>query len=315
MNIFSALSTGKSRLHETSMSAMLAYFLNPDQDHGLGRIFLNKFLKLANEHNIYTNYIENSFKVEIDLEVSYYTENNRNDIDVQIKILDSNNKEVHRILIENKIKIAAANPQQLKTYYDAVLQGNIKNDDNFELEKDGLSENDLSVIFLTPESNNKILAEEYSNLETSNNSNNKVWIRWNSNDGSNQTIVSLIKEILELEQSAQISPINEYMRHTFKAFAYYINQTMNRSSIKNRIGDIGEILQEKDIYIKDALYHIVLRNSGQIQLFNEDGEKVQARPLLKQYIKENNITNKYDDAKGTTRQYGKLIFDYLNTKG
>jgi len=308
MNIFSALSTGKSRLHETSMSAMLAYFLNPDQDHGLGRIFLNKFLKLADENGIYTKYIDTGFKVEIDLEVQYYSskENKRNDIDVQIKILDPNNREVHRILIENKIKIGAANSEQLQTYYQTILEKSSQNDDNFEL-----TEDDLSVIFLTPESNNKTLAEEYSQLETS----NKVWIRWNNNDGSNQTIVSLIKEILELEQSAQISPINEYMRHTFKAFAYYINQTMNKSSIKNRFGNIGEIVQEETISIHGASYEIVLRNSGQIQLFDEDSEKVQARPLLKQYIKENNITNKYDDAKGTTRQYGKLIFDYLNTKG
>ena len=58
MNIFSVLSMGKSRLHETSMSAMLAYLLNPNQDHGLGNKFLKSFLELANENNIYSMYIE-----------------------------------------------------------------------------------------------------------------------------------------------------------------------------------------------------------------------------------------------------------------
>jgi hypothetical protein len=46
MNIFSVLSMGKSRLRETSMSAMLAYLLNPNQDHGLGYRFLKSFLEL-----------------------------------------------------------------------------------------------------------------------------------------------------------------------------------------------------------------------------------------------------------------------------
>lgn len=50
MNIFSVLSMGKSRLHETSMSAMLAYLLNPNQDHGVGNKFLKSFLELSNEN-------------------------------------------------------------------------------------------------------------------------------------------------------------------------------------------------------------------------------------------------------------------------
>lgn len=52
MNIFNVLSMGKSRLHETSMSAMLAYLLSPNQDHGLGRKFIDSFLLLANEKNL-----------------------------------------------------------------------------------------------------------------------------------------------------------------------------------------------------------------------------------------------------------------------
>lgn len=49
MNIFSVLSMGKSRLNETSMSAMLGYLLSPYQDHGLGSKFLVSFLEIANE--------------------------------------------------------------------------------------------------------------------------------------------------------------------------------------------------------------------------------------------------------------------------
>ena len=55
MNIFSVLSMGKSRLHETSMSAMLAYLLNPNQDHGLGHKFLSSFFELVNKKEIYNS--------------------------------------------------------------------------------------------------------------------------------------------------------------------------------------------------------------------------------------------------------------------
>ena len=153
MNIFSVLSMGKSRLHETSMSAMLAYLLNPNQDHGLGNKFLKSFLELANEHNIYSTYIEkiglNELKYDIDLEVQYYdNDRKRSDIDVQIKIFDDNWNELHRIIIENKIKIGAANPKQLEQYYDVVI--NDVNDENISKDK-------LSVVFITPHTNNKIL--------------------------------------------------------------------------------------------------------------------------------------------------------------
>ena len=171
MNIFSVLSMGKSRLHETSMSAMLAYLLNPNQDHGVGNKFLKSFLELANKNNIYSMYIEKigstQLKFDIDLEVQYYYNGKRSDIDVQIKIFDNNWNELHRIIIENKIKTGAANPKQLEQYYEAVI--NDENDEN-------ISEDKLSVIFITPDLNNKILEEEFDNLKTD----KKTWIYWNS---------------------------------------------------------------------------------------------------------------------------------------
>lgn len=57
------------------------------------------------------------------------------------------------------------------------------------------------------------------------------------------TVVGIIQNILSQEQKCkEISPILEYMRHTFKAFAYFVNKTLNSSPSKYRYGeDIGEI--------------------------------------------------------------------------
>jgi len=208
---------GKSNLHEPSMSAMLAYLLNPNQDHGLGRKVINSFLELANNNSIYDNFInDESLKFEIDLEVAYSHKGRRNDIDIQIKILDPSYKELHRIIIENKIKLGAANPNQLKSYYKAIVNDK-DNDDPFTL-----TTNNLSVIFLTPDAKSKGLKDEFDNLEID----NKVWLYWMSENSSNSTIVNLIQDTLQLEQEAKISPINEYMRHTLKAFTHYIIQTI-----------------------------------------------------------------------------------------
>ncbi len=302
MNIFSVLSTGKSNIHEPSMSAMLAYLLNPNQDHGLGRKVIKSFLELANNNNaIYTEFInDTSLRFEIDLEVAYKHKGKRNDIDIQIKVLDKSYKELHRIIIENKIKTGAANPKQLNLYYQAVI-GDKDNDDPFEL-----AHNNLSVIFLTPDVKNKGLQNEYSNLEIT----NKIWLFWNSEEQNTITIVKLMQDILKLEQEAQISPINEYMRHTLKAFTYYIIKTINISNGKNRVGeDIGELKLRKEIAIKNKDYTIILRDSGQIQLLNQDGDKVQARSLLRRFLEENGIPER--DNCQTTRCFGNQIIKYL----
>lgn len=282
------------------MSAMFAYLLNPNQDHGLGRKVINSFLKLSNIDNIYKDFIEDeTIKFQIDLEVPYRHNNKGNSIDIQIKILDSSYNELHRIIIENKIKQGAANPKQLNLYYEAVINDK-DNDDSFNLE-----EKNLSVIFLTPKPN-KGLKDEFKNLDIK----NKAWLRWNSEEKEKTTIVKLIQNILKLEQEATISPINEYMRHTLKAFTYYIIKTIDISSGKNRVGeDIGEIKKKKEIQIEKQIYTIVLRDSGQIQLFNQDGDKVQARPLLRVFLQENNIQEKSNCL--STRCFGKQIFDYL----
>jgi hypothetical protein len=303
MNVFSVLSTGKSNLHEPSISAMFAYLLNPNQDHGLGRKVINNFLELANHNKIYDEFIENkNIKFEIDLEVSYRYKNKRNDIDIQIKILDSSYNEKHRIIIENKIKQGSANPKQLNSYYQAVINDK-DNDDFFDLEKEN-----LSVIFLTPKPN-KGLTDEFNNL----NIKNKVWLYWNNEEAEEKTIVKLIQNILKLEQNAIISPINEYIRHTLKAFTYYIIKTIDISSGKSRVGeDIGEIKKKEEIQINKKTYTIILRDSGQIQLLNQDGDKVTARPLPRVFLKENDIQERHNCL--TTRCFGMQIFEAIDKK-
>jgi len=44
MNIFKALTYGKGRYQEVHITGLVAYLLNPIEEHGLGNIFLKEFL-------------------------------------------------------------------------------------------------------------------------------------------------------------------------------------------------------------------------------------------------------------------------------
>ena len=121
MNIFQVLSQGKSRLHEPSMSAMLAYLLDSNKDHGLGDAFIRIFLSEIDE-KVFSGFLSSEFiNAQTSLEEPYQLGENRKDIDIEVSLLNGN-EAAYRIIIENKIKISAANPKQLKDYYNAILQ-------------------------------------------------------------------------------------------------------------------------------------------------------------------------------------------------
>lgn len=298
MNIFQVLSQGKSRLHEPSMSAMLGYLMDSNKDHGLGDAFIRKFIE-HQDNQAFKNILESEFiNSQVSLEEPYPLNKKRKDIDIQVIILDEGKKEVHRIIIENKIKIGAANPKQLKDYYHAILE-----DDN--------KIKNLHIIFLTPESNSSQLQKEYNNLIlNSDSTHTKNWIYWCKKD-EDGGVLSIIKDLLHLEAQGTINPINEYMRHTLKAF---IRHTISITDIKRRKTmrtgeDIGEIIDEAVIKTKKGKYRVVKRDSTQIQIYNMDtDDKEIARHVLAQYIDENNID--IDHASHNTRVIGKKFFQW-----
>lgn len=308
MNIFEVLSQGKSRLHETSISAMLGYLLSPSQDHGLRDTFLRSFLDLCREQINNSKSLENILEkklinANIELEVQYYQKKKRSDIDIQISLLDeTNSKEIHRIIIENKIKVSSGNPNQLLDYYEAIL-----NDEDFQLEKP-----ELTIVFLTPKAQNTTLTTEFNNLKDKiKEKHNCLWVFWSNNEDS-ISVLSLIKDILRKELASEINPINEYMRHTLKAFVNHVSlATIPRGSKMRKGEDIGDIVEEVEITMHNNKSHrIIRRDSTQIQVFDLDtNEKEIARHIMAQYIDENKIDIPH--AKLNTRMIGKKLLEFL----
>ena len=173
----------------------------------------------------------------------------------------------------------------------------------------------LLIIFLTPSSEASALKDEYVNLEKVINKNHSnAWLYWSSTDESN-SVLGLIRNILIQESVSDINPINDYMKHTLKAFVRHVKSVTSISDRKKmRTGeDIGDIVQEKIIHTKDGNnYKIIQRDSTQIQVYNLlDNEKEIARHIMSKYIDENNIN--INHRKQNTRSIGKKLLEYLNS--
>lgn len=302
MNIFEVLNRGKSRLYEPSMSSMIGYLLDSSENHGLGDIFLRYFLENINKSlnsKIFSDeFLSKNLKTEVSLEEPYKFNDKRFDIDIEVLLIDSSNKELFRIIIENKIKPTSASPEQLVNYYKAITA------DETNLEN-------LLIIFLTPESSNILLKSEFENLILDKDKNHKkCWLYWSSNYYS---ITSLLKNILSKETIGEINPLNDYLKHTIKAFINFIEfLTVKTNSKTFKFGeDIGDIIEEKEIKLSDGTYNLIRRDSQQIQIFKND-EKVVAKEIMRKIIYEKKLNIKEEETYIlTTRQLGKKILELL----
>ncbi len=307
MNIFEVLNSGGSRLHEPSLSSFLGYLLDSTKNHGLGDTFIRLFLQLINnasERDIFDKKIlKNSIISDVSLEEPYQIYGHQKNIDIQISLLNNDKDEVYRIIIENKIRVNSASQNQLKEYYEAV----IKNETSLK---------NLLIVFLTPFSENRKSKEEYENLKIDNkfNNHNKCWIYWNNPKSPQNCLINLFKNLLKKELRGEINPINEYLRHTLKAFIKFTSELTESKKIIRFGEDIGNIVEKRDIKIDDKLYTIIRRSSNQIQVLH-NGEKVVAKEILRRIIKEYKLDIPYENTYSlTTRQLGKLVLEKLKNK-
>lgn len=298
MNIFWVLNQGASRLHEPSMSAFLGYLLDTNHDHGLGDTFLRAFLQHIDPVAFGPILSMPLIDAVAELEQPYRMKGALRYIDVEISIFDRKKNRIFRILVENKVTAAAANPAQLAGYYAAMLE-------------DEPRINNLYIVFLTPAIVSSALNTEFANLVVAQKKGHyKKQIFWDSPDGG---VLPILRHIMSRELVGEINPINEQMRHTLKAFIKYVSSiTQPLGSHRTRMmGDIGEVMDELEITLKDGTsYRVVLRDSSQVQVFDSvTGEKQEAKRVLVQYIDENALAIPHHQL--NTRGIGRQFFTLL----
>jgi hypothetical protein len=307
MNIFEVLNQGNSRLHEPSISAMLGYLLDTRRDHGLGDTFFREFLSLLNREvndNRFKEYLEKNFiDTDILLEEPYELNDSTKYIDIQVSILNKdiqeNREEDFRIIIENKIKDNSVTEGQLESYYQAIVE-------------DESTIDNLAIVYLTPFSKRRSLKTEFKNLKLKDPKHIKSWIKWNDEEHG---IIKILKKILKKESEGEINPINEYTRHTIKAFILFLDASVSSTKDRTyRFGeDIGEIVDSVTLVVdgEEYDYRIVRRDSQQIQVFTKEG-KVTAKPVLRKIIKKRNLDIPLSGI--NTRTMGRKVIEKLKNK-
>jgi hypothetical protein len=183
-------------------------------DHGIGNSFLHKFIdKIGMDKNIINKLSKSITDEKNNYSISYFLEVPVQSARIDIVIDMIINKERFRICIENKINAKAAkNKSQLKNQYFGMKE---KIKEEVEL-KTSEEKPKIIVVFLVPsDTDNNILKEfnEFKPVEED----RKHILLW-------KDISHMINKIIIDEQHCKISPINEYTKHTLKAFSNFIKE-------------------------------------------------------------------------------------------
>jgi len=290
MNIFTVLSQGKGRLNEENLSAMLGYLLTPSQTHGLGDTFLRPFLLAVAEACGDAERFEQvartnkTIRAEMLLEAPYQIGKQRRVVDIELRIFsrslnatsDEEDVELHRIAIENKVKLQAVDSTQFKEEFLGIIQ---------DLEED--EKVTVTMVFLTPPGDSGRFVEEYQALDSQLfASHRKAWLRWAGPENNQQHIVALLRHLLYQEAQAEISPIADYLRHTIKAFIRHIKESpagaMGRASDAQESPELGDIVQIVTVQLGDILYQIEQYESSTVRVLNTATRQYEvAKPVLR----------------------------------
>lgn len=261
MNLFSILSSGNRLLKEEHISAVLGWLLDPTQDHGLGYVFLSKFIQLAFPDSPLSVEIDSAGKysgltirdrakllVSVELEKEVKVNEHNRSIDIVINVSDR-----FLIAIENKINTIAAQHGQLSEEAQGILR------DEKSVNKQ------VYMIYLVPDKGLNAAKQEIASIPAGIESHILTW------DGDN-SVISLIRQILQDETCGLIDPLPSESLFILKSlcifaenkFSYPV-QTMAAASRggsyeKLYRGFIELKNEEKDGYIGYYGGLVVLRN-------------------------------------------------------
>jgi predicted RNA-binding Zn ribbon-like protein len=291
MNLFTVLSQGRGRLNEENLSAMLGYLLSPTQTHGLGDSFLRPFLvalaDACGEPHRSADVAKSghSLRAEVLLEEPYELGRRRRVVDMEVRLfartLDPvsgvvEDAELHRIAIENKVKVQAADPTQLAEEFVGIVRS-LEEDENVA----------VTMVLLTPPGDAPRFAEEFAALEMATaGPHRKAWLRWAGADGEARDVVGLLRELLRREADAIIAPIADYLRHTIKAFIRHIEDGPAGSTgrVRQPRGSLeqGEVVEVLAVRLGDTTYQIERYESTTIRVFNTGRQEYEvAKPILR----------------------------------
>ena len=212
------------RTDEMGLSKILAFLLDPKEAHGQGDLFLNSFLKYIGKHNFLAY---DNIQVSVEKATS---KNRRHDIFIEGFL---NNKRRWIVSIENKLRFASDQEEQLKDYRD-------------DLEKYRETEYYLIYlpVFKEPPSGNSIRKNE-----------------WEALISERKAILLSAKDLVDwLDNTLIIAPAVKQFTQDFKKFLS--EELMGNTEINH---DLVKYLMENEN--NDALYSALSVIDSKEQLY------------------------------------------------
>lgn len=215
MNIFKVLASGRKSFPEELASAVLAWFLNPRMEHGLGYQFILEFIselvksdpKLAEIKKELVPRLRSEHDKEVKFDCLLECAVGTAFIDIVLGIEDgsgSGNKWI--ISIENKIYDQSVTSGQLQREYDGL--------------RDKFKSGTIVMVYLVPADNDVGAKEEFDGLKVGA-QDKRILASWQESSIGPSVAVA-IQNILNSEAKGAIDPIPEYTRHTLKALLSFI---------------------------------------------------------------------------------------------
>jgi hypothetical protein len=294
VNIFKILSSNDGKVYEPSVTAFLAYLLNPQEDHGMGSLFLQELINSCDKNFFKELCAKNGEIVDFSGNTSFFAEilpeytvpnpdggessnrgKNKRDIDILIELSKNKNNSEHlySICLENKIQTSSAST------HDTQLDDEYRFLEKYYEQQSNEHQPKIYFIYLTPLSANLKEADRvdciFKNLEVPDS--DKFHLYWISHNDK-PCIFNMLQNILEKNIKGQIDPINEQATFLIRSFMAFI-----KSGFKSYIEESKETAERKS-YGKPVIQY--LRDFCETELKKEIAYKIDdIKAQFSQYVK------------------------------
>ncbi len=259
MNIFKILANGDGSINEPNVSAFLGYLLNPYEDHGLGHLFLHRFLnkyfeKDNQDKGVY--FQTDKYDYEILFEQAFIDENkeikNKEIVDIVILCFENNKgktkEQITQNILKKENKIEHKIEQEIKHIF--LIENKIKDSSKKDMQLTNQFKNCITTLpkekvisfYITPDEDK--FKEEFNNFKENDKKHHYLWKNKNDEDKDDKDdIYNLLLDIVKDESMGKIEAINEYTRHTLISFIRFIE-----NDFKSQLAEKKEGLFQKDIF-------------------------------------------------------------------
>jgi hypothetical protein len=321
MNIFKALSQGNGRISETNITSFLSYLLNTSNE--LGNSFQLLFFDLIDSYleegnitdllglgqrtlreriaHLTKNYV-------ISAHPEYSIINGQGELipDVFVRIVSKNQEtDVCYLLIENKIKRAAANPNQVLNQYNHFIQS-----DEYV--------HNLPIYSVLISIDDNVFSPMLANVVDVNA--NSAWLLWTNHQNSEKSIESTLRKLIKHDFEAEIAPLNPNTLFILKSFVDYIATEFSyrENIIRNYNVNGFEVVSSVNVTLDGSPYFLRRYDNDMVRIYNVNDEECRpALPLVKRINQTYNLNIDINHTTGTpknTQVLGRNVIDALNSQ-